>query len=209
MHLDAERARLVHRRPLRVVALVDDGGDVDARFLEVERRVIGGIAGGVDADAPADGDAVMVEINAGGRRQQDARPVVALKHHVPLDGAGGDDDALRPHLPQPLARQVGQGGREMVGDALGKADEILRVIAERRGAGEHADVLHRPQRRRRALRPGPTVLAVDPRPAFVGERAARLRLLVGEDDAGARLGAASAAARPAAPAPITSTSQWA
>jgi len=33
-----------------------------------------------------------------------------------------------------------------------------------------------------------TVLAVDPRPALVGERAARLRLLVGEDDAGARLG---------------------
>ena len=107
--LDAERARLVDQRAGRIVAQVDDRRDVDAGLLQVDRRRIGGIVGGVDADIAADGDAVMVEIGARRRGQHDARPVVVGKHHVALDGAGGEDDALGAHLPQPLARQVLSG----------------------------------------------------------------------------------------------------
>ena len=48
------------------------------------------------------------------------------------------------------------------------------------------------------------------RAGFAQQRAAELGLLVAEDDAGAGSGRRlSAAARPAGPAPTTSTSQWA
>jgi hypothetical protein len=50
--------------PARIVAQVDDRGDVDAGLLQVDRRRIGGIIGGVDADIAPDRDAVMVEIGA-------------------------------------------------------------------------------------------------------------------------------------------------
>ena len=116
--LDAERARLVDRRTGRIVADVDDAGDVDAGLLQVDRRRIGGIVGRVDADILADRDAVVVEIGARRRGQHDARPVVVGKHHVPLDRAGGDDHAPGAHLPQPLARQLIAGRGEMVADPL-------------------------------------------------------------------------------------------
>jgi hypothetical protein len=50
--------------------------------------------------------------------------------------------SLRAHLPQPLARHVRVGGGEMVGDALGEPDEVLRVVAERRRARQqrHASI---------------------------------------------------------------------
>ena len=103
--LDAERARLVDRRTGRIVPDVDDRRDVDAGLLQVDRRRIGGIVGRVDADISADRDAIVVEIDAGGRGEHDARPVVVGEHHVPLDRAGRDDHAPGAHLPQPLARQ--------------------------------------------------------------------------------------------------------
>ena len=61
-------ARLVDRRAGRIVAEIDDRRDVDAGLLQVDRRGIGGIIGRVDADISADGDAVVVEIGARGRR---------------------------------------------------------------------------------------------------------------------------------------------
>ena len=71
----------------------------------------------------------------------------------------------------------------MIGDALDEADEILRVIAERRGARQHADIVHRGELCDRGLRPGPAVRAVDRRARLVAQRAAEFGLLVAEDDA--------------------------
>ena len=67
---------------------------------------------------------------------------------------------------------------EMVGDALDQADEILRVVAERRGARQHADIVHGGELGDRGLRPVPAVLAVDLRAGLEAQRAAELGLLV-------------------------------
>ena len=98
-------------------------------------------------------------------------------------------DALGADLPQPLARQVVAGLGEMVGDALDQADEILRVVAEGRGARQHADIVHRRELgdaspAPRPSRPAPSILA----PALEAQRAAEFRLLVAEDDAHAGFG---------------------
>ena len=82
----------------------------------------------------------MIEIGARGRGQHDARAVVVGKHHVALDRAGGEDHPLGADLPEPLARQLLVGLGEMVGDALGEADEILGVVAERGRAGQNRDI---------------------------------------------------------------------
>ena len=106
----------------------------------------------------------------------------------PLDRAGGEHHALGADLPQPLARQVVAGLGEVVADALDEADEILRVVAERRGARQHADIVHGRKLGDRGLRPVPAVLAVDLRAGLEAQRAAELGLLVAEDDAHAGLG---------------------
>jgi hypothetical protein len=127
--------------------------DADAGRVQVERGEITAVAGGVDADIAPDRRAVAVEIGARGRCQHHARAVVAGKHHVPLDRACGEHHALGAHLPQPLARQRRVGGGEMVGDALGKPDHVLRVIAEGGGAREQPHVGHR---RKPCAGPAPT-----------------------------------------------------
>ena len=40
-HLDAERPRLIQQPPIRVLAAIDDGGDLHAGLLQVESRFIG------------------------------------------------------------------------------------------------------------------------------------------------------------------------
>ena len=187
MDVDAEGARLVDQRAGRVVAQVDDRRDADARLLEVERRRIGGIIGRVDADIATDGYTVMIEVGARRRGQHDARPVVVGKHHVTLNGAGGEDDALRPHLPQPFARQALRVG-EMLGDALGEANEILRVVAESGRARQDGDIVHGREFRDAGLRPGPAVLAVDGGTRLVAHGAAEIGLLVAQDDTDAGFG---------------------
>ena len=186
--LDAEPARFVDQRPGRVVAQIDDGSDADARLLQVDRGRIGAVVGGVDADIPADGDAVMVEVGACGRGQHHARPVVVGEHHVAFDRAGGQHDAPGAHLPQPLARHIGAGALQMIADALVEPDEVLRIVAERRGPRQDRDIVHGLQLRHRALRPGPTVLAIDHSARFEAQRAAEFGLLVGDDDAHAGFG---------------------
>ena len=77
---------------------------------------------------------------------------------------------------------------EMLGDALDEADEILRVVAERSRARQHADIVHRGELRDRGLRPGPAVRTVDLRARLEAQRAAEFGLLVAEDDAHAGFG---------------------
>ena len=186
--LDAERARLVDRRAGRIVANIDDRRDIDAGPLQVDRRRIGGIVGRVDADIFSDSDAIMVEIDARRRGKHDAWPVIVGEHHVALDGAGRDHHALGADLPQPLARQVMARLGEVVADPLDQADEILRVVAERRGARQHAHIVHRGKPGDSGLRPTPASLAVDLRAGLEAQRAAKLGLLVADDDAHAGFG---------------------
>ena len=79
-------------------------------------------------------DAVAVEVGARRARQHDARTVVAVEDQRLLDRTLGQHDLLGPHLPQALARRARRQVGEVVGEALAEPDEVLVVVADRRGA---------------------------------------------------------------------------
>lgn len=138
----------------------------------------------VDADLLADSNAVLIEIHARGRGQHDARTIVVREYHVALDRAVGEDDALGAQLPQTLARQVAARVCDMVGDAFGKADEVVVVVAESGGAGENLHIVHRLQAGNRFLRPLIAVETVDLDATVEAQRTAGFGLLVTENDLG-------------------------
>ena len=125
----------------------------------------------------------MVEVGARRRGEHDARTVVVGEDHVPLDRPGRDHDPPGPDLPEALARQLRRRIGEVVGDPLDEADEILRIVAEGRGAQEEAHIRHRREPRRRALRPLEAFDPLDLHVGLVAQRPAGLGLLVADDDA--------------------------
>ncbi len=76
----------------------------------------------------------------------------------------------------------------MVGDAFGEAHEIVVVVAEGRGPGQHADIRHGSQPGGRCLCPVIAILAVDGGAGVEMESAAHFGLLVAEDHLGTGLG---------------------
>ena len=102
-HLDAAPLCCFAQRRRWGLPLIDDGGHRRAGILQVERRVpAGGMARGHHG-APPRQHPEPVQIGARRRGEHHARPVVAAEQQRALDRAGGQHDALRPHLPQPLA----------------------------------------------------------------------------------------------------------
>ena len=81
---------------------------------------------------------------------------------------------------------AGARGPQMVGAALQRAQRVVVVVAEERGAGEHAHLRHGGEPFRRLRRPGSTDYTVDP-VAEAEQRAAQRRLLVHQHDSGAGL----------------------
>jgi hypothetical protein len=123
----------------------------------------------------------MIEIGPRRRGQHDAGPVIVGKHHVPLDRAGGDHHLLGPHLPEPLPRQRRIGIGEVLGHTLDQANVVLRLVSERRGAGQHPHIIHRAKLCRNRPAPSPSPAAVHSRIGFVMKRAAGFGLLVAQD----------------------------
>ena len=113
-------------------------------------------------------------------------PIVVGEHQRPLVRAGREHDMLRPHLPEPLARQPGIRVREVIGEALLRREKVLVVIAERLRARQQRHTRRRPRVRRRALATIRRRSARRSAGLRLGEqRAAEFRLLVEQDDAGA------------------------
>ena len=90
---------------------------------------------------------------------------------------------------------AGSAGPQMVGAALQRAQRVVVVVAEERGAGEHAHLRHGGEALRRLRRPGRAVHAVDA-VAEAEQRAAERRLLVHEQDPGAGLAGGERGADP-------------
>ncbi len=97
-----------------------------------------------DEQLPAGQHAVAVHVGAHRAGQHDPRPVVLVEDQRPLERAGREHHLLRPHAPEPLARQRSRrrSDAQMVGDALPQPDEVVRVVAEGGGAGEHRHLRH-------------------------------------------------------------------
>ena len=155
--------------------------------MEIKRNPISRVVGGGDDDTRAGFDAVAVEVGGGGAGEHDAGPIVVGKDERSLDRAGGEHHLLRPHLPQPLARQARIGIGEVIGQPLDQPEEIVREIAESGRADELADAAP-VQGLGRFPDPALADLVVDGGVAAVEERPAKLRLLVAEDHAKACFG---------------------
>ena len=202
---DARGARGSWQVALRAGAQVDHA-DADPGALQVERGAIGAVVVGEHHGAAAGPHRIAIEIGAHGARQHDARPVVVGEHQGPLERARGQHDLPRPDLPQALAGQMRGGDRrQMIAHALEQAQVVVVVVAKRGGAREHAQLRAGLELGRDGAQPDGARM-VD---RLRQQRAAQLGLLIGEDHARALRPAASAAMRPAGPAPTTSTSQCA
>ncbi len=169
-------------------AQIGDGGDGDAAGGEVERGAVAGIAGGEDHGARARLHAPAIEIGPRRIRQHDAGAVIVREHQRALQRAGRQHHLAGAHLPEPLARQLRIGRGDMVGDALGERDHVVREIAERRGAGEQRDVVPRREARHGARQPVARRLALDGGAGLGEQRAAEFLLLVAQHHPRAALG---------------------
>ena len=135
LHCD-DGAASIHRHALRRFAargqsVIDDRHHVHAGSHEFPHRVVATVAGrGYDHIASA-GHAVERGIALHGTGEHDARPVVVREQHRALEGAGGQNDAARADLPQPLAHRPA--------DVLNRHCETMVVQAQNGAAGEHRD----------------------------------------------------------------------
>ena len=171
---------LQHRRQRcrRPGPAVDHGGDGPARVGDVARRLVSRVVVGEEHRAPAGQRRVVVEIALRRRGQQDPGAVVVGEDQRPLVGAGGEHHAARLDGPEALAARAGGRTRpQMVAAPLQRAQRVVVVVAEERGAGEHAHLRHGGEPRGSRVRPGRAVGAVDA-VAEARQRAAERRLLV-------------------------------
>ena len=183
--------RLAHaadplRRRLR--PRIDDRTHLGTRVGEVDRCGVGAVVGR-EHDGRAPGQhAVAVQEGAGPAGEHDAGTVVVGEHDRALVRPGRHEHTAGADAPDPLPRQVARcGSAEVVGAPLQCQDEAVVEVPERGGPLQvhHEGVARQlgggpldPVQRRRAV------------DAVVGaqERAARLGLLVDQDDARARPG---------------------
>ena len=168
-------------------ARIDDRRHFDTRRMKLQRGLIGIIRGGKEHSFCARLHAIAVEERARRAGLHNAGAVIVGKHQWPLDRAGGQNHLFGPHLPHALARGLAIHLRQMVGEALDKADKILLVIAEGRGARQRADALMHRHHHQHIQRPLMRLAPVNRLTMRGEQRAAKFTLLVADDDIGTRL----------------------
>lgn len=160
---------------------VGDRGDLDTGVGEVERRGVRAVVGGEHDRPRPRKHAVVIRVGAGRAGQHHAGQVVPGEGDEPLVAAGGQHHTPGPDAPDALARHVGGGRRaQVVGPALHRDDVVVVVVADDRGAAQHAYVRQGGQRGDLLGRPLAAGRAVE-RLGRAEEAAARLGPLVGED----------------------------
>ena len=129
------RSHSVFHRLRRLGPGVDDGVDVYAGVVQVDRGGVGAVVGGEHDRLLADLDAVAVQEGAGAVGEHDAGTVVVGEHDGTFVRPGRDEDVAGPDAPDPLAAQRRRGlATEMVGAALERQDEPVVVMPEGGGA---------------------------------------------------------------------------
>ena len=172
-NLQACRTDSVRQRSRRVVAQIRDQFDLDPGVAQVERRAIGAVVRGDEDDAFTDFDAVLVQIATRRVGEHDARSVVVGEDQRTLDRPRGQHDFTRPHLPQPLARQVRVGDELGFNEPFAQPDEILSVIAECLRTRLEPNVRRAAQRSYGVGEPLPGALAIDASASLSEQRTAR------------------------------------
>ena len=175
-------ARRLRQRSGRGVAQIRDQFDPYPRLMQVERGAISAVMCGDDDDSLTDFDAVLVQIATRRVGEHDARTIIVGENKRALDSPRGEHDFTRPHLPQPLARQIGVGDQIGFSEPFAERDEILREIAESLRARHEPHVRRAAERGDGVGEPLPGALAVDAGVSLGEQRTARRRILVADDD---------------------------
>ena len=172
--LDADLAQRRNQRMVRRAAGVDHGRHPHARDGEIERGPIGVVAAREDRGIGARRHGEAVEIGADGARQHDAWPVVVGEGERPLDRPGREHHLAGADRPETLARAAG------IFPVFEQGDQIVVVVAERRGARQERHLGQARKLAQGALDPGERRGILDLLP--LGQQpAAEARLLVDQD----------------------------
>jgi hypothetical protein len=189
----------------RVGAGVDEGRHLDSCVAQVGRGAVGVVVVAEDRDGFSRAYTPSVEVGADRARGHDPGAVVVAEGDVAFVGAAREHGLFRHDPPEALARRVA-AGRAVEAGALERAVGAAVVDAGDRGALHQADIRHPDEFVEDGadpLRPGiPSISWVSAR----RRPPARLSSSARITSAPARA-AASAAMRPAGPAPITRRSQ--
>ena len=164
---------------------IDDRRDLEPGRLRVERGPVGVVVVGRDHHAPAGRHAVAVQVGAHGGRQHDPGTIVAREHQRSLQRPGREHGLPRPNCPEALARRM-VARRQVIGDALEGAQDIVVVVPEHTGATKDADFRQGSQSPGGARDPVCRCRAADDA-ALPGKRAAEVGSFIGQEHAGAAL----------------------
>ena len=182
MERDARLLQFGRQRCRRLRPAIDHRGDRTAGLHDIVRRPVSRIVVGEEHGALARQRPIVVEVALRRPGQHDSGAVVVGEDQGPFVGAAGEHHPPRLDVPQALAGDTGRRARpQMVGAALQRAQRVVVVVAEERGAGEHAHLGHGGQALCRRPGPGCAVSAVDT-VTEAEQRAAERCLLVHEQD---------------------------
>ena len=123
-------------------ARIDDRGDFHAGGTQRESGVVRAVVVGEHDGAPARPHREPLDVRACRTGLHRARPVVARVGDAALDRPGRKHDLPRPDLPQALARRGRRRRRQMIGNALERADQEAVVDSKGSGTREHRDAGH-------------------------------------------------------------------
>ena len=166
---------------------VDQRRDFDAPRRQIARRAITGCTIGENRDGFSRRDAEPVGIGADRACRQDARPVIAAEDQRPFLGAGREDRVFRHDAPHPLDGLCSIDNGDIFLDPFDRAENIVVVPAEHRGARQERDIGVALQFLDHAAGENIGRLAADRR-RLGKQRTAENEILLGKNDAQTRAG---------------------
>ena len=151
--------------------------------LQGQGAVVGAVIVGEDHGLASGQDGVAPHVSRHGRGQHDARQIVVAKHQRAFVGTRGQHHLLGPYPPEPLSWGIPRLF-EVIGTALGQRQVIVVLVAKDGGARQELYLGHGSQTTQGILGPSGRRHAVHL--SIAGQQpAARLRLLISQDDPGA------------------------
>ena len=129
----------------RIVAHIDQGGDLHARRRQIAGGAMGIVIVAKDRDLLPRRHAPAVKVGTHRARRHHAGPVIHRKGDLTLVGAGCKDRPLGHDAPETFARQFGGRGRVMQSDPFQRPVGATVVGPGHRGAPHQPHIGHRTQ----------------------------------------------------------------
>ena len=129
----------MHKRAIHAFAHINNRRNPNARFGQCKHIVPAAVMRSHQHDSLANCHAVTIGETSGGRRQHHAGRIIAIENQRSFDRTLRKDNFTCPNTPQFLTRDIAQF-REVIGQPLHCANEIVVIIAEGRRAGQYCHI---------------------------------------------------------------------